>query len=123
MGKVVNICGESVSTIQRRVISLRLDGLSFPEIGEALGMTTTVVIGHIIKALGAIPDFIQEEEQTIRALELRRLDALQFGLWDRAESGDLDAIQAILTIIELRVKLTGVSVERVPGVSSHGVIL
>ena len=37
-----------------------------------------------------------------RALELERLDALQAGLWGRAVSGDVKAVNAVLRIIEQR---------------------
>lgn len=39
-----------------------------------------------------------------RAMELQRLDALQMGLWDRAEAGD---VKAVLRIIEQRSRLLG----------------
>ena len=42
-----------------------------------------------------------------RALELARLDALQASLWDRAEAGDVKAVNAVLRIIDQRSRLLG----------------
>lgn len=42
-----------------------------------------------------------------RTLELLRLDELQSGLWDRAVSGDVKAVNAVLRIIEQRSRLLG----------------
>lgn len=47
-----------------------------------------------------------------RTLELTRLDALQVGLWDRAVSGDVKAVNAVLRIIEQRSRLLGWTSQR-----------
>ena len=57
-----------------------------------------------------------------RALELARLDALQVGLWDRAEAGDVKAVLAVLRIIEQRSRLLGLGRAEVANVGSNSVV-
>lgn len=109
MSNVTRISNLSVTTLQRRAIELRLDGLSIEQVGESLGVTAAVAVGHFIEALKWIPDLIEEEKWAIRTLELQRLDALQLGLWSKACAGDLDAIEALLSIMEQRAILTGIA--------------
>ncbi len=42
-----------------------------------------------------------------RMLEVQRLDALQVAIWDKALSGDIKALNAVLRIIEQRSRLLG----------------
>jgi hypothetical protein len=109
MSNITRISTISATTLQRRAIKLRLDGLSFEKAGETLGVTTAVLVGHLIEALKRIPCLIDEEKWAIRTLELHRLDALQLGLWQKADTGDIDAIEAILSIMEHRAMLTGIA--------------
>lgn len=109
MSNVTRINNISVTTLQRHAIELRLDGMSLEQVGEALGVTAAVAVGHFIDALKRVPDLIEEEKWAIRTLELNRLDALQLGLWPKAYAGDLDAIEAILSIMEHRAMLTGIA--------------
>ena len=47
--------------------------------------------------------------ELLREVEVRRLDALQVGLWDAAMSGDVDAANACLRIIQARIKVLGLA--------------
>ena len=57
-----------------------------------------------------------------RALELQRLDALQVGLWERAEAGDIKAVNAVLRIIEQRSRLLGLDKPEKTPVGSGSVV-
>jgi hypothetical protein len=109
MSNVTRISTISTTTLQRRAIKLRLDGLSLEQAGETLGVPTHVLVGHLIEALKRIPDLIEEEKWAVRTLELHRLDALQLGLWPKADTGDIGAIEAILSIMEHRAILTEIA--------------
>ncbi len=47
--------------------------------------------------------------ETLREVEVRRLDALQVGLWEAAMAGDVEAAHACLRIIFARVKVLGLA--------------
>lgn len=57
-----------------------------------------------------------------RALELARLDALQVGLWERAEAGDVMAVMAVLRIIEVRTLLLGMDKPQVVPAGPNSVV-
>jgi hypothetical protein len=42
-----------------------------------------------------------------RTLEVQRLDALKAGLWERATSGDVKAVLAVLRVVQQRSRLLG----------------
>jgi len=48
-----------------------------------------------------------EQADELQALELSRLDALHYAVWDKALSGDIKAIETSLRVIERRVKVLG----------------
>ncbi|MCB1686879.1 MAG: hypothetical protein KDI33_00220 [Halioglobus sp.] len=93
----------------RQAIDLRLDGLSFDEIGERLHVDRAEAIALTQAALATLPDDILEDEKTelwaIKAMERLRLDALQIPIWRRAEEGDLEAIDRVLEIMDRRARL------------------
>jgi len=105
---ITKITSTSATTLQRRIIELRLDGQSFEEIAVNLDVPTADVIGHLIEALKRIPDLLEEESCTICALELHRLDALQYALREKAAAGDPAAIDSILRVMQRRAKLAGI---------------
>ena len=57
-----------------------------------------------------------------RVLEIERLDALQVGLWDRAMSGDVKAVNAVLRIIEQRSRLLGLDKPQATPAGSGSVV-
>ena len=111
MTNITRISSASATTLQRRAIRLRLDGLSLDAVGESLAVPRVVAVGHLIEALKRIPEPIEVEACPIQALERLRLDALQVPLWPRAESGDIEAMKLVLEIIELRARLAGIYVQ------------
>ena len=57
-----------------------------------------------------------EGAEELRKIELARLDALQVSLWDRAMAGDVDAVLAVLRIMDRRIRLLSLAT---PGSRSH----
>jgi len=55
-----------------------------------------------------------EEVERLRALETARLDRLQASLWGRAMTGDVAAATQTRQIIETRIRLLGLLLDRVP---------
>lgn len=91
----------------KRVRALELvgEGKSYEEIAQAVGYSHR---GSAHRAVfKALEERAVENVETLRAVELARLDALQLALWKRAEEGDVTAITAIVKIIEQRSRLLG----------------
>ena len=65
---------ERTRLIQKRVLQLRRDGVSFPQIAEELGMTHGYIYSVYKKALKAI---IFEDVESYRKLELQKIEALE----------------------------------------------
>ena len=86
-------------------ISLRREGQSFTQIGQALGITKQSA-HHLIKtALDRLADETREITAQWRALEADRLDCLQVAAWDKAMEGHLPSVDRVLKIMERRAKL------------------
>jgi hypothetical protein len=97
---------KSKTTLQRRAMEMRMDGLTFEEIGGKMAISTATAIGLFIDELRRLPDLLEEEVRTMRLLELNRLDALQFSIWYSAMGGNAEAIDLVLQIMDHRAKLT-----------------
>ena len=65
---------ERTRYVQKRVLQLRRDGVSFPDIAEELGMTQ----GYIYKVYKkALREIIVEDVEDLRKLELEKLESLE----------------------------------------------
>ena len=65
---------ERTRYVQKRVLQLRRDGVSFPDIAEELGMTQ----GYIHKVYKkALREIIVEDVEDLRKLELEKLESLE----------------------------------------------
>ena len=66
--------------------------------------------GNVSRALWqALDERTAEAVDELRALELHRLDQLQRALWDDAMEGDVRAAEAILKIVDRRIRLLGLA--------------
>jgi hypothetical protein len=88
-----------------RAVELLIDGLSYDEIARQVGFT------HRGSAHRAVSRALAEREHdavdTLRRVELNRLDRLQAAVWSQATGGEVAAIDLILKIIEQRMRLFG----------------
>lgn len=92
---------------RKQAWELRLAGHTYAEIGAELGVSSQRAHVYVTQVQAQTQQRCNEEAETLRALELERLDAVQMPLWDRVESGDLRAIDALLKIMDRRAKLLG----------------
>ncbi len=84
---------------------LRARGLSYERIGRVMGLGTMTVHAMILDAIRAsVPPEVVEME---RALELDRLDLLQTAIFQKAATGDAQAIAAVLAIMVRRARYLG----------------
>lgn len=97
-----------------KAIELRKRGYTYREIGRALvdeqypngisGKSAFRIVERAFKKLNAQSN---KDTETLRTLEMERLDAMRKGLYDAAISGDTSAVLASLKISERLAKLTG----------------
>jgi hypothetical protein len=104
---------------RKEAIDYRLQGMTYREIAQELGVTPTRARQLVAEALAAIEKDTAESAEELRRLELDRLDQLQSGIWEDAAGGNLKAVGAALKIMERRAKLMGLDAP-VKTVNSHG---
>lgn len=94
---------------QRRTkaVELRLAGLDYRTIGDRLNICHTTALRHVRKTLDGLIDDAREQGAQLLALELARLDQLQAAIWEPALNGDLEAVTAVLKVMNARARLLG----------------
>ncbi|MCS5478727.1 hypothetical protein NYP18_03565 [Corynebacterium sp. YIM 101645] len=99
---------EAIARAHRRAraVGLRTEGLTIREIAEALDVSVGTAWADLDTALRDVP---AEDVDTLRLVELERLDALQRAVWEAALSGDLQAVDRALKVIALRCRLMGLN--------------
>ncbi len=101
---------QKITTAERRrqAVALRLSGATYESIGETIGVSTPAAFKLVKTALEKLAKDTETDAVPLRELELQRLDRLQFGLWAKAQKGDLNAVDRALKIMERRAKLLGI---------------
>lgn len=103
-----------------KALDLRKQGKSI----RAIAATLKISIGATHKAINdALNEAIEENAkagESLRLLELERLDALWEGVWPHAIKGNAAAVQACLRIMERRAKLLGLDAAEKTEVSGPG---
>ena len=90
---------------RQRAIELKAQGRTYQQVADELGYANRGTVCRLVnQALATRVDQTAEEYLTY---ECDRLNALQASLWDRAMSGDVRAVQAVLRIIDARCRLLG----------------
>jgi len=101
--------GALVSSRAEEAYRQKLSGSSLSEIADDLGYRSTTEVVHAINSLmkqGAV--FITEAGRAgFLQMELDRLDILQTKAWPSAMTGDPRSIEAVLKIMDRRIKITG----------------
>jgi orotate phosphoribosyltransferase-like protein len=90
-----------------RGLELARMGHSYDEIAHQLGYSNRSGAWKLVARSLKASTVADVEEH--RALEVRRLDALQSAIWDAAMSGDCRAVQEVLRIIQARINLLGLT--------------
>lgn len=99
--------GVTAAARAQRALELRGAGATYQAIGEALGITKQAAHEAVKKAMAEVAEIVKSEAETVREMELARLDRMQVGLWTRATEGDARAVETVLKIMERRGRLLG----------------
>lgn len=82
------------------VFELRKAGASFQQIADKMGYRDAQTVESALNKYLHTRNY--EDKETLRRMELERLDALQLIAWRLAREGNLAAIDRILKIMEMR---------------------
>lgn len=104
--------GRNAGIDARRVkaLDLRLAGASYREIGVALGVSGATAFKDVDAIMREV---LTEPAERVRAMELARLDALLKAHWSRALAGNGKAGSMVLSIMDRRMKLLGLDIQRI----------
>lgn len=96
-------------------LALRITGLSYAKIGNAMGISKTQAYNLVDAALTDIKENITEKAEALRALELERMDEMLAAIWPSiVEPGDDGpnqfSIDRALKIMKSRRELLGLDV-------------
>jgi hypothetical protein len=92
----------------QQAIKLRMAGATTAQIAEQLGYANeSGAYKAIMRELEATAQDMSESTESVRQLELKRLDQMQFPIWNQVLSGDQGAITTALRIQERRASLLG----------------
>lgn len=90
-----------------RAVQLRIEGLTFAEIGKELRISGPRAYQLVREALSLLTEHTVERADRLRTLEAMRLDELHAAFWDKAIAGDYRAADRVIRIMERRAKLFG----------------
>jgi hypothetical protein len=88
-------------------MKLRIEGLSFEEIGAQMGVSTQRAFKIIKDELALLNRKRAETAEECIRLELSRLDDMLKPLWAKCKAGDIGAQAAVLRLMDRRAKLLG----------------
>ncbi len=88
-----------------RAVELATQGHTYQQIADELGYANRGTVHRVVQQ--TLHAHQADSVDTLRALEVARLDALQQALWDRAMDGHVPAAQAVVRIIEARARVLG----------------
>ena len=98
---------QKVATRRRRAqcVELAAQGMSYDNIAKTVGYSNR---GGAHKAISAALKAHQADAvDQLREMEVQRLDGLQAAVWADALAGDIKAVDAVVRIVQARVKLLG----------------
>jgi hypothetical protein len=90
-----------------KAMQLRLNGLRYKQIGEALGVSEQHAWRLVVGELNILNAKRLESAEQIQRLEIQRLDEMLLAVYPKATAGDMDAIASVLSIMQRRAKLLG----------------
>lgn len=88
-----------------KALELRLTGMSYRAIAEALGVSDHSTIAQRVQI--ALKEIIREPAENVLKMELERLDKMLLGMWKKAAAGDLQALDRALKIQDRRARYLG----------------
>jgi hypothetical protein len=101
--------GKRIEAAKRRTeaMELRIAGATYTQIAERLGCTKQRAHAIVTEEMEKLTRARTAAAEALVALESERLDRVQLGVWSRAVKGDLDAVNALLRLMNRRAKLLG----------------
>lgn len=102
--------GEIMQSRADEAYERKMAGQSLTDIAGELGYNSGAEVAQAIRQrMRSEAKFLDEDDRDgILALELARLDKLQFAVWPSAVYGDPKAVDLVLKIMTLRMRVTGV---------------
>lgn len=104
---------------QARALELRLAGRTYRDVASAMGVSVSTVHHYVHDAIAAVT---KEPATAVVELELARLDAMLFGCWEDARTGDERKAALVLRIMERRASLLGLDAPKAvvqPSIHDH----
>jgi DNA-binding CsgD family transcriptional regulator len=100
---------KALQRAQRRqlAVKLRLEGLTYDQIGERLGITSAPAYRLVEREIRKLAATSTGEVERLRILDTARLDAAITGIWPGVQKGDPQAVYALVAILARRAKLLG----------------
>jgi hypothetical protein len=86
---------------------LRIEGLTFDEIGKEMGVSPVRAFEIIKEELALLNEKRAETAEECIRIELTRLDAMLKPLWAKCKAGDISAQAAVLRLMDRRARLLG----------------
>jgi hypothetical protein len=93
-----------------KVMNMRLEGLSYEQIGERMGFSSVRAYHIVKKELGRWTELRNESAAQLHQLEMARLDEMLAAVYPKAKKGDLASMDRVLTICARKAKLCGLDV-------------
>src|SRR5262245_29761069 len=92
---------------KRQVIELRRAGHAFVEIADQVGISRQRAHQIVRDHLAETNRLSSETIEQYRQQELDRLDQMQAAIWDKAQAGELKAVEVLVKIAQFRSRLLG----------------
>ena len=99
----------AVTEKQAKALEMRKAGATFLEIAEELEYASPSGAFEAVKS--ALDKTLREPANSLRELELERLDTMWATVWENVLSGDLDSMSMALKIAERRARLLGLDIK------------
>lgn len=98
---------ESLAEKHATAMELRKMGHTFRSIAKTMGVNVHTAYDWVQAELIELREKTREDAESVRDLEMERLDDLLEATWSNAMSGDPQAIMSAIRIMERRAKLLG----------------
>lgn len=92
---------------ERKGIALRLAGATYAEIGEQLEMSESGAYRLVRRCLDRERARTEEDAETLRQIDLMRVERAILALWAQVKAGHLGAIDRLLRCLDIRAKYLG----------------
>ncbi len=94
------------------VLNMRKSGATIKQIADKLGVSDGTVHNDLVVTLKQLQERTIELGDSLRELELARLDSALIAIAKQVQDGHLGAVDRMVKIVELRAKLLGLTLQR-----------